>query len=106
VALHANAIAENRTASERARRIDGDDADCLLFVPIARRKAVNQSALARAGRTCHADANRAARVWENLAEDFLGIRAVIFYGGDRARKGSDVARTNLFCPIFNGDGHL
>ena len=58
-ALHADAIAEQRAAGERRRRIDGDDADRQPRVAEFAREHRGERALARARRSGDADAPRA-----------------------------------------------
>jgi hypothetical protein len=54
--LHADAVAEERAAGERARGIDREDRDGLLRFALVLRERVDERALARAGRTRDADA--------------------------------------------------
>ena len=86
VALHANAIAKNRSAGERARGIDGDDADRLVLAAIVSREAVDQRALARSRSAGDPDAIGAPGVGKKLAQDFLGFARAIFDRGNGARK--------------------
>ena len=62
--LHADAIAENCTASVRAGWIDRDDAHFTILLAIEARKLIDQRALARARRPCEAEHARLAAVWK------------------------------------------
>jgi hypothetical protein len=53
--LHSNAIAENRAAGKRARRIDGNDADALALLAVEHRELIDERRLARARRTGDSD---------------------------------------------------
>ncbi len=55
VALHANAVAQNRAAGEWAGGIDRDNADRFAFFAITCGEPIDQRALARAGRAGDAD---------------------------------------------------
>src|SRR5205807_10263188 len=55
VILHADAVAENRSARVGARGIDRDDAQRLAFAPVELRELVNQRALPRPGCAGHAE---------------------------------------------------
>ena len=60
MALHADAVAEDRAAGERAGGIDGDDADRLPRLRQSAGEAVDERGLAGAGRAGDADDPRAA----------------------------------------------
>ncbi len=58
--LHADAVTEDRTAAERARRIDREHPDFLAGRAQPRDELVGQSRLPGTGRTCDADRPRVA----------------------------------------------
>ena len=91
VALHANAVAEDRSASEWTRGIHGDDTDGFLLAAIMAGEAIHQRALARSRRAGDADAVRIAGVREKLAQDFFGLRLERFSIAETAR---EIARTS------------
>src|SRR5688500_18833457 len=59
---HADAIAENRTTGEHARRIDGEHAHRVTETTRMAHQAVDERALAGSGRTGDADDTRAAAI--------------------------------------------
>ncbi len=67
MALHANAVAEDRAAGSAAGRIDRDDGDASYRAAQLRGQGVDQRALARAGRAGDAD-NQRRRHPADLAE--------------------------------------
>ena len=78
MALHADAIAQDRAAGVRAGRIDRDYTDRFPLGAQCLGELIAQRAFARAGRACHAHNHRAASSWEQLAQQQLGFRAAIF----------------------------
>ena len=84
--FHANAIAEQRAAGERRRRIDGDDADREPRVAVRAREQRRERALARARRAGDADAPRAADPRLQAREQRVESGAMILDDADRARE--------------------
>ena len=74
VRLHADAVAEDRAAGVRAGRIDRDDADGLARSAELRDQAIDQRALAGAGRAGDAGEIGAAGVREHLAHHLGALR--------------------------------
>jgi hypothetical protein len=94
--LHANAIAQKRTASERTRWIDGNDPHSHSACAIKGGKLVDESAFAGAGRAGNANYERFAGVIEDLPEKICRPGARVF---DSAYGPSDrtlIAGKNLF----------
>ena len=60
--LHANAVAQNGAACERAARIDGDDSDGIVFFAKFGCEAIHKRALAGTRTSRYADDLRLARV--------------------------------------------
>src|ERR1700722_2831650 len=100
MALHADAVAENRAAREWTRRVHRDDADRLLLAAIMAGQAIYERALARARRAGDTDQIRIARVREHLAEDFFRFGRAIFNRGDGTRNRADVSPPHPLCPSF------
>ena len=67
VRLHADTVAENRTAGKRAGRIDRHHAHRLSGLPGLAHDAIDQRALARSGRSRDADEVGAAGVRKDVA---------------------------------------
>ena len=67
MALHADAIAKDRAAGVRTGGIDGDDANCFSLRAVMRGQPIDQRALARSRRACHADHKGVAGVREKFA---------------------------------------
>ena len=87
VRLHADAIAENRAAAVRTRRIDRDDADRAVGLSKLGDQPIDERALARAGRTRDADEIRASGPGEQAADETRQRRA------PRPRSGKSPARS-------------
>ena len=68
VRLHAHAVAENRAAGERARRIDRNHPDGLAGVAGFGRQPIDERALAGAGRSGHANEVGPAGVRKDVAD--------------------------------------
>jgi hypothetical protein len=60
VILHADAVAEDRTARLRTGRVNRNNADRLTLFAIVFGQLIDERALARAGRASHADDSRPA----------------------------------------------
>src|SRR5919108_1129384 len=88
--LHADAIAEDRAAGERARRIDGDDADGLSGAADVRDEAIDQRALPRAGIAGDADELRAPGLGEDRAQLRFGGGLRVVDEPHETRGGPDV----------------
>ena len=95
VRLHAQPIAEHGAAAERARGIDGDDADRQRdgARPVSDfgDQPIDERALARAGRAGDADEIRAAGVAENRADQVGARRILVLDQGNRAGHRARVA---------------
>ena len=86
-ALHADAVAEQRAAGERRRRIDRDDADRQALRAILASDQRGDRALARARRTGDADAARAAELRVQRSEQLIEAGAMVLDDADRAGEG-------------------
>src|SRR5207249_9612789 len=71
--LHANAVAEERAAGKRTRRIDGDHGDLAAALPVGPHQLFGEGALPGSGRAGDADALRAA-----LPNAFVNFRQYTF----------------------------
>ncbi len=92
--LHAYAVAEDGAARERARRVNGDDADALAARAVEPGELVHERRLPRPGRARDADDEAAPRVREDgLHQTGRVVRAVLDLR-DGARDGARVARQN------------
>ena len=85
VRLHADAIAENRAAGERAGGIDGDDADGLLGAAELRNQAIDERALAGPRRAGDADQVSASGLREDAADEIRPLRGFVLDQADGAR---------------------
>ena len=75
--LHADAVAENRTAGERAGGIDGDDAHAHAARAQRPRDLIDQRALAGAGRPGDAQRPGAARAGIQRGHQGGGVRRLV-----------------------------
>ena len=92
VRLHANAIAEHGAAAERARRIDGNDADGLAGLAPPRDQTIDERAFSRAGRAGDAHEKCVAGFRKYLSHQRSGVIAGVLDERDAASNGSRVAR--------------
>src|SRR5436309_1556317 len=76
--LHAYAVAENSAARKRTRRINGDNADALVPLPVGERQLVNERGFASAGRACDAYDGCAPSAREDCLHQLGGILRPIF----------------------------
>ena len=91
VRLHAHAIAENGAAAERAGRIDRDDADGSRRSD-RRNQAIDQRALAGAGRSGDADVLRAAGIGVELTNEVCAGGRLVLNERNRAGERPRVSR--------------
>ena len=101
VVLHANAVAQNRAAGVGAGRVDGDDADGLIFFAIVLGELIDQRALPCSGRAGQTDDARVAGVREESLEQVGAAGLAILDDGDGAGQGARVAGAQV---ISDGDG--
>jgi hypothetical protein len=91
VALHANAIAEDRAAGERRRRIDADDADLLSLRAVVRDHRIDDRRLPGARVARDADQVRLTGVREQRLQRVDRIGAAVIEIAHEARGGADVS---------------
>ncbi len=103
VRLHAHAIAENRPASKRTGRIDGDDADGFAGLAGFGGEPIDERALARAGWAGDTNQVGAPGVRENVAYQAGGGLRFVFDQRDGAGHRSHVAGPNA---LGKCQGHL
>src|ERR1019366_9185973 len=94
VRLHANAVAKNCAAAERAGGIDSDDANRLPLLAVRVCYLVHQRALARAWRARHAQQYGLAAIGKQRLQQFGGLRAVVFDDGDATRQSPRLSRAD------------
>ena len=87
----ADAVAEKGAAGEGARWVDGDKANGLVGMAEVLSEAVDEGALAGAGRAGDADAEGVAGMRETGGKQGGGFGRVIFDEGDGAGEGAGVA---------------
>jgi hypothetical protein len=92
MASHAHAIAKNRATCKWTGRIDRNHSDMPAFFARLGRQAIDQCALARAGRSRDADDIRASRPGVNSLEQLDSGRRFVFDEGNRTRERAAVAR--------------
>src|SRR3989442_798691 len=88
---HADAVAEDRTAAEGARRIDRDDGDARGTLAECGRETVHQGGFAAAGRTGDPHDLRAAGLRVQRAHRLCGPRLVVLHDRQDARDPALVA---------------
>ena len=91
VVLHANAVAQNRSARVRAGRVDRDDADGLIFLAIVLGQLIDQRALARSGSASQTDDPRLARMRKERLEQIRPAGSAVLDGRDGASQRAGVA---------------
>src|SRR5436190_180217 len=89
--LHADPIAEDRAAGERARGIHCDDADGLAAAAQLRDQAIDERALPRSGRSGDADDIGPAGLSEQPPQHIRPDWRVVFDERDRARERPRIA---------------
>ena len=104
-----DAVAEQRAVRERARRIDGDDADARVLRAHVAYERGDEARLADAGRPGHADRVRRAGLRVEIGDDVVGERVAVLDERDRARERAPVAVADaggerLPCPVA-ASGH-
>src|SRR5271157_796799 len=92
--LHANAVAQNCAATERAGRIDGYDADGLPLLAVLACYLVNQRALASTGRSGEAEEHSVTAVGKERLEQLRGFGCAVFDGRNGARESAQLPCTN------------
>ena len=92
--LHADTVAEDGAAAERTGWIDGDDTDGLAGAAELDDQAVDERALARAGRSGNANEIRAARVSEEPPDELGSLGRLVLDETDRAGHCARVALEN------------
>ena len=92
VRLHAHAVAQNRSAAVRARRIDAQHADGTPALANLCREPVHERALAGARRSGDADEIRASGVLEDAADEARAFGRFVFDQGNGARDRARIAR--------------
>src|SRR5882672_5168483 len=105
VALHANAVTEDRTARVWTRRVNSDDADFLIGFAIVGRETIHQGAFSSAWCSCDAGKISTACVGKQTFQKQFGFGRMIFNGSDSAGDGENFAGTDLLRPVFNCSGH-
>ncbi len=90
----ADAISEQRSMGERARRVDGEDADRPLLRAHVTDERGDEAGLADAGRPGHADGVGAARLRIDIAHELGGHRVAVLDERDRPRERPPVARAD------------
>ncbi len=90
VRLHPDAVAQHRPASERARGIDGDDADPLALRAETRGQPVHECRLARARRSGDAEHVGPPQVRLHTAHDLRHARQAVLHPGDEAGEGQTI----------------
>ena len=88
---HADAVAEDRPARERARGIDGDDRDACARLAVRAGEPVHEGALAASRRAGDPDHLRAARLGIERAHRVGGPGLVVLHHREQARDGALVA---------------
>src|ERR1700687_5106907 len=101
VILHADAIAQNRSARIRAGRVDRDNADALIFFAIVLGELIDQSALARSGGARQPDDSRLARVRKERLEQVGPAGRAVLDRRDGTRQGAGVARAQTVDPCMD-----
>src|SRR5258708_8764787 len=82
---HPDAVAEDRAAGERARRVDRDDGDAVVALAVLGREARDERALAATGRTGDADDAGLARQRVQLAQHVRAAGLVVLDDREQAR---------------------
>src|SRR5205823_4374297 len=92
----ADPVAEQGPVRERARRIDGDDADCLAVLADSTDERRDQARLADAWRARDPDGIRAPRIRVDVANELVRERVRVLDERDRARESALLARADTF----------
>src|SRR4029079_19748577 len=88
---HPDAVTEDRSAGERARRVDRDDRDAFEDLPVLGREPRDERALPAAGRPGHADDACLAGLWVERPEDVGAARFVVLDDREEPRDAARVA---------------
>ena len=91
--LHANAVAENRSAGIRAGGIDGDDADGVAGSSEMPRHVIDERALSGSGRAGEADDAGLSGVRKQRLQQIGPAGGAILDQGDGAGEGAGIAGT-------------
>jgi len=105
VALHADAVAQNRSARVGAGGIHGDDAYAILSLAVISGKAIHQCALARPRRSGDTGEICLPGVRKKFAQEMFRFRRMVFDGGDGARNGAHLSGADLRGPFVHGQVH-
>ncbi len=102
-ALHAGLVAEDRAARDGRRRVDRQHGDAVALLDQGEPQRLDEGALAHARHAADAQAERPARVRQQLGEQRVGLRAMVGTRGlqQRDRLGDGAA---LLCTLGAGDG--
>jgi hypothetical protein len=84
--LHADAVAEDRAVRERARGVDGDDADGVAAAAVLGGEGAGERAFAGAGAAGNADGVGLAGVRKEGAQVFAPLGGLVFNAADDARE--------------------
>src|SRR6185503_6340574 len=102
---HAYAVAEDRAASERRRRVDGDHRHAVVRRAVGARELVHERALATAGRARDADDLRVTGQRIERAQSLCGTGFVVLDDGKETRGRAFVAGPSALEQVGGGDGH-
>src|SRR5215212_4302523 len=94
------AVAQDRTSRKRARRIDGDDPDPSVFLPVEFYELRDDAALADARRRGEPYRQGVAGLLGDLRDNFGRLRVLALYLGDNTRQRPPVAREQTFYQVF------
>src|SRR5688572_8110532 len=93
------AVAQNSALRERARRIDGDNADAPVLLPVELDELGDDAALANAGRSGESDRKRVACLLVDLRDYSSRLFVLALYLGDHTRQRPPVSREQPFYEI-------
>ena len=100
--LHADAVAQNRSASVRAGRIDGDNTHRTIVFAIKAGKLIDQRALPRPRRARQSEDARPAAVRKQSLQQLRPTRRAILHRRNRASQRAHVAGAELVDPVVRG----
>lgn len=99
--LHADAVAENRSACVRTGGINRDDADRAFFLTVVVGQLIDQRALTRPRRTGESKYPRLSAVGKKCLEQFGPARRTVFDRADGPGKGARIAGAKLVNPLLD-----
>src|SRR5688572_15823686 len=102
---HADAVAKDRAAAERRRRVDRDDRDAVGRCAVCPRETIDQRALAAAGRAGDADDLRVTGQRIQRPHGLGGTSLVVLDDGEQTRDRTFVAAPRTLEQVGRGDGH-